>query len=264
MLELVLFETRLKALRRARAAGLDAAIVDLEWRGKHERQAGADTEVNRDRPDDLATLAAAGVARRYCRLEGPGRWDDDQLEAVLAAGATDLFLPMVTCADQVRALLDRVAGRARCGILLETPEAVARAAELATLPLHAVYVGLNDLAIGRGSAHLFVALTDGTVERLREIFAAVAFGVAGATSVDRGTPIPSPLLLGELARLRCDFTFLRRSFKRDTAEHDLAVEVERIRALWRRLVARAAGEVAADRARFLGAVERGFAVRGVT
>lgn len=261
MLELVLFESRPAALQRAVAAGVDAAIVDLEWRGKQERQVGADTEINRGLPSDLLALAAAGVTRRHCRLNGPGRWTADELEAVLAAGATDLLLPMVTHPEEVCSLLDRVAGRARCGVLVETPAAVACAADLAELPLASVYVGLNDLAIGRGSAHLFVAMVDGTVERLRATFSGIVFGVAGATVVDGGEPIPSPLLLGELARLGCDFTFLRRSFKRDVERRDLAVEVARIRALWRRLEAREAREIDVDRERFCRAVEVGFGAR---
>ena len=255
MIELVLFETRPDAVRRARAGGIDAGIVDLEWRGKRERQSGADTEINRDTPEDLATLAAAGLPRRWCRIEGPGRWTAADLESVLAAGATDVLLPMVTAPGEVCALLERLAGRARCGILVETPAAVAGAAELAELPLDCVYVGLNDLAIGRGSPHLFTALVDGTVERLRDVFSRVRFGVAGATRVDRGFPVPSALLLGELARLRCDFTFLRRSFKRDVEGCDLGVEVARIRELWRRLEARSAAAIAGDRERFLATVE---------
>jgi len=261
MLDLILFETRPDAARRALAGGLDACIVDLEWRGKRERQRGADTEVNRDSPRDLATLAAAGVPRRWCRLEGPKRWTARALEQVLEAGATDLLLPMVESPREARALLDAVAGRARCGILVETPAAVACAGELARLPLDLVYVGLNDLAIGRGSPHLFTALLDGTVERLRACFERVSFGVAGATVVDRGAPVPAPLLLGELARLRCDFTFLRRSFKRDVEGRDLGAEVARIRELWRGLESRPSREVDADRARFVATVAGSFAPR---
>jgi hypothetical protein len=258
VLDLVLFASAGPSAAAARAAGLEAGIVDLEWQDKSCRQAGADTEINRDRPDDLEPLRAAGIPRRLCRIDGPGRWTPHQVEAVLAAGATEILLPMVRDPAEVGALLEAVAGRAQCGILVETPEAVARAGELARLELDSIYVGLNDLAIGRGSAHLFVALLDGTVDRLRAVFSAHRFGVAAATTVDGGRPVPSRLLLGELARLDCGFTFLRRSFRRDLAGRDLATEVARIRSLWTELERRDAEEVAADRRRFVAAVESAF------
>jgi hypothetical protein len=262
MLDLVLFASVGPSAARARAAGLGSCIVDLEWQDKSRRQAGADTEINRDRPEDLEALRAAGISERLCRVDGPGRWTPHQIEAVLAAGATEILLPMVRDAADVRALLEAVDGRAKCGILVETPEAVARARELARLELDSVYVGLNDLAIGRGSSHLFVALLDGTVDRLRGAFAGRRFGVAAATTVDGGRPVPSRLLLGELARLDCGFTFLRRSFRRDLAGRDLATEVARIRSLWTELERRSPEQVAADRRHFVAAVETAFPTEG--
>ena len=77
-----------------------------------------------------------------------------------------------------------------------------------------MYVGLNDLAIERRSASIFEAITDGTVDRLREIFS-VPFGFGGLTLPDRGHPVPCRLLINEMVRLNCHFSFLRRSFHRD-------------------------------------------------
>lgn len=246
-LELVLFGHRPALVRRALEAGIGSLIVDLEQRGKEERQHGADTEINRDRPADLESLVAAGVPRRWCRVNPWGPWSDDEVAAVLAAGATHLLLPMVETPAQAEALLRRVDGRCAAGILVETREAVARAAELARLPLAAIYVGLNDLAISRGSACLFDALVDGTVERVREAFPDTPFGVAGVTVVDGGEPVPFPLLLGEMARLDADFSFLRRSFLRDAAERDWGREVAAVQRLWRQLRRRTEPQVAEQR-----------------
>jgi hypothetical protein len=51
------------------------------------------------------------------------------------------------------------------------------------------------------------------------------FGVAGLTRLDAGRPLSRRLLIGELARLGADVTFLRRSFLADTATKDLSREV---------------------------------------
>jgi hypothetical protein len=115
------------------------------------------------------------------------------------------------------------------------------------LPISRVFIGLNDLAIERGSASLFSALVDGTVDRVRAAFE-VPVGVAGLTVPDAGDPLPCRLMLGELARLRCGYTFLRRSFRRDILGRDLHVELPRIHAALDRAARRSAAEVQGDRA----------------
>ena len=92
-----------------------------------------------------------------------------------------------------------------------------------------MYLGLNDLAIERGTRNIFAAVADGMVERVREAFRA-PFGFAGLTLPDAGFPIPCRLLIGEMARLGCQFSFLRRSFHRDIRGRDLAIEIPRLRA----------------------------------
>jgi hypothetical protein len=88
-------------------------------------------------------------------------------------------------------------------------------------------VGLNDLAIDRACPNIFQAVIDGTVENIRQAFT-VPFGFAGLTLPDRGFPIPCRLLIGEMARLKCQFSFLRRSFHRDIQGRDLVIEVPRL------------------------------------
>jgi UDP-glucose 4-epimerase len=94
---------------------------------------------------------------------------------------------------------------------------------------------------------------DGTAEHVRRALD-VPFGVAGLTLPDRGRPVPSRLLAGELARLGADFTFLRRSFWADTAGHDLHVAVPRIAAACTAARRRTSAQVLADRADLVGAV----------
>lgn len=246
-LELVLFENDRAAAARALGAGIDGLIVDLEHAGKERRQEGADTEINAHRPDDLEVGRELGARLRYCRLEGPGRWRDAEVEEVLERGATHLLLPMVKRPAEVELLLARVGGRAAVGILVETVAAVEVAGELARLPIYGAFVGLNDLAIERRSRSLFAAMADGTVEKVRDAFAGLEFGFGGVTAIDRGEPLPARLLLAEMARLDTTFSFLRRSFRRDLVGRDAAHEVRRIREAWTALRARGAAEVDADR-----------------
>lgn len=226
------------------AVGITSCIADWEWRGKEQRQAGADTEINRYGAEELRGLAEVGVPTRLCRLNRLGSWTGLEVETAISAGATHLFLPMVEYPYEVEVLLTLVAGRCPVGILLETAAAASKAADFASLPLFAVYVGLNDLAIDLGNPSIFTTLADGTIDQIRQALPATRFGVGGATVVDRGTPIPFPLLLGEMARLGTSFTFLRRSFRRDIEGRSWAEELGRIQDLWTRMQTRDDNSVA--------------------
>ena len=189
-LELFLFTTDVQLAQRAARAGIDGLVVDWERRGKHARQHGADTEINAHTIRDLESLRAATPAPILCRVNAHGPWTADELEAAIAGGANEILLPMVRSADDVLAVLEVVRGRTGVGILVETLAAVSCADELGRLPLSRVYVGLNDLAIERGSTTIFDAVADGTVERVRDAFG-IPFGFAGLTDPRAGTPLPS-------------------------------------------------------------------------
>jgi len=223
-----LFSTDPSFAARAVRAGAAGVIVDWERRGKRERQAGADTQVNADTPADLARIRAATSGRVLCRVNGWGRGSEREIDQAVALGADEVLLPMVRRPSEVDAALAAIRGRCGLGILVETTEAVRRVDELVRRPVARLYVGLNDLMIDRGGRTLFAALVDGTVDRVRAaVPARIPFGVAGLTLPDRGAPIPCRLLAAELARLDADFTFLRRSFTADVAGRDLAVELPR-------------------------------------
>jgi hypothetical protein len=248
--QLLLFTTEVALARECLAAGVDSVVVDWETKGKHERQLSHDTEINADSPEDICQLRQIPDARVYCRVNAYGPGTADEVDLAIDAGATDLFLPMVTSPTEAARFLECVAGRARAGILVETLAACAQAAALARLPWDAVYVGLNDLAIDRGSSSIFAPLADGLALQVRNCFSDVPFGIGGLTVVDQGHPIPCLLLMGELQRLRCDFTFLRRSFKRDIVGRDIPREVRRIRQCWMWMESRTKLEVERDHRRF--------------
>lgn len=254
-LELVLFATREAQVRQALGAGVSSFICDWECRGKYARQSSADTEINAETVDDLRALTQSGAPRRYCRINAHGAWTAEEVEQALAAGATHLLLPMVRGRAEVDAVSAMVNGRCHLGILIETVDALDHLDDLSQCDVECVYIGLNDLALSRGSKSIFDALVDGSVDRARSAFAGVRFGCAGVTAVDAGSPIPCGLLLAELARLRCDFTFARRSFRRDMVSRDLGREVALIQETWRRLGARSASEIDRDRGALVRAVE---------
>jgi hypothetical protein len=251
--ELFLFSTDPYTVSRHAEAGVDGFIVDWERLGKETRQAGADTEINTGTPADLRRVRAATKARVVCRVNQHGPWTAAEVEDAVANGADEILVPMVRSPDEVSDVIALAAGRCGVGILVETVDAVRCAKELARLPISRVYVGLNDLSIERGSRSIFEALADGLVDGIRPLFP-VPFGLAGLTLPESGRPIPCRLLIGEMARLSCDFSFLRRSWRRDTAGREPAAAVARIRSAIEGAWRRNAAEVARDRAELVEAI----------
>ena len=244
--KLILFSTDPSFIARAVAAGVDSIIVDWENRGKSTRQAFADTQINHDTLDDLKRVRKSTEAHVICRVNQWGPWTRLEIEDVIEAGANEILLPMVQTVEEVEGVLKQVNGRCGVGILVETRAAIDLAQNLGSLPLSLVYVGLNDLSIGRGTPNIFTPLVDGMLETVRRFFP-MPFGFGCLTLPELGTPIPCRLLIGEFARMDCQFSFLRRSFHRDIQGRDMATEIPRIHEALRKAFQRTPEEVEQDR-----------------
>jgi hypothetical protein len=244
--ELFLFSTDREFVQEAVAAGIDGIIVDWEVTGKRCRQAGADTEINADTVQDLTRVRSYVDARVLCRINPPGESTKNEVEAAIGAGTDEILVPMVRSPSELERVLEIAGGRCGVGTLIETREAVARARELAELPIARAYVGLNDLAIERHTANIFGAVADRTVERVRRAVDR-PFGFGGLTLPNRGHPIRCRLLIGEMTRLDCGFSFLRRSYRRDVPSGAQGDSIARLRKALAAAARRAPRQVEHDR-----------------
>lgn len=242
----ILFSTDPSEIREAVPSGIAGVIVDWENKGKGERQASADTQINYATVDDLERVRACTRAPVICRINETGAHTPLEIEAAIAAGASEVLLPMVRSPREVAEALRLARDRCGVGILVETCAAVAAAGELGRLPLSRVYVGLNDLAIDGGIRNIFWPVLGDTVERVRRHFR-VPFGFAGLTVIDEGAPISCRLLIAEMARLDCQFSFLRRSYHRDIQGRSPRVEIPRMIEAVERARRRNAEQVWSDR-----------------
>lgn len=245
-LQLILFETQPVRARAAQAQGISGFIFDVERRGKTERQHEFDTEISSTTLDQLATFVAQSRIRPICRIDSWHSGTPSDVELAIESGAGELILPMVRTVTEVERLLALVAGRIPVGIMVETNEILDCLSEISRLPLARVYVGLNDLMIIRGGRNLFEPMIDGTIDKIRSQIGPLCFGVAGATHIDHGFPVPFRLLLAEMARLEVDFTFLRRSFHRDVRPDEIGAALRGILEHWRDLQMRSSSEIAKD------------------
>jgi hypothetical protein len=234
----------------ATRAGVAGIIVDWEFRAKERRQAGFDTEINEGTSETLAAIRAATDAPVICRINNHPESRRHELLLACQLGADEVLLPMVRTLAEVQDCLAVLPPGRKLGILAETGESLALAAELSSLPLSRVYVGLNDLLIQRGSGHLFSPLIDGTLKRFRDAYTG-HLSVGGVTLPEKGHPISSRLLMAELARIGCDYGVARRSFRRDIPLDQLPAGVAAIQAEWRALRLRPTSVVESDRQAFV-------------
>ncbi|MBX7150014.1 hypothetical protein K1X84_00140 [bacterium] len=231
--ELWLFYHNLPFALAALQAGVTGLIVDWENQNKKSRQNGFDTQINHHTYDDLVKLRKESNHPIICRINGVDSNTPDEIEKALDAGANEILVPMVRSQREIDLVITYVRERCGVGIMIETCDAITILKDLAELPLSRAYVGLNDLRIDRirlglPSANLFSPFADGTVDHVRRFFKGT-FGLAGLTLPEKGTPIPCRLLMSEMARLRCKFSFLRRSFIADVQQDLLPGCVKHIR-----------------------------------
>ena len=211
---LFLFYSNLKATLAIARKGVHGIVVDWEANSKYGRQRGYDTQVNTHTVADLEELRIHTQLPIICRVNGGKNLDAFEINLAVETGANEILLPMVQSLKEVEKVLKIINGRCELGILIETIWSVGNAKMLSTLPISRAYFGFNDYAIETGESNIFLPLLDGTVESVRSAFS-IPFGFAGLTHPALGSPISCILILKEMVRLHCDFTFLRRSFYRD-------------------------------------------------
>ncbi len=197
------------------ASSIDTVIIDWEHIGKHHRQLDYDTEINHQDVNDLRALRERYSGTIVCRINGFPHFSADEIRLAIDNGADIILLPMVKGPDHMEQALAVINNHAKLAIMIETQEAVNRLDELMALSPYFSYFGLNDYAISAGHPHLFTALAQDVIEKVAQRLSNLSFGFGGLTHPALGEPIPSYLLLAEMLRLQCDFTFLRRSFYRD-------------------------------------------------
>ena len=250
--------------QHAISSGVDRIFVDLEIHGKLERQGHRDTLISGHSIHDVENVRAAiGHAELLVRVNPLHPHTHEEVDAVIAAGADLLMLPMFEKAEEVMYFVDIVQGRAKVILLVETPSAMKDFRCILRVPgIDEIYVGLNDLHISLKLDFMFELLADGSVEKMaancQEV--GIPFGFGGIARMDEGL-LPGDLVLAEHLRLKSTAVILSRTFHRAStsldeihSNLDFAREVHRLRECETRLAQRDNSEVEADHRRLLQGV----------
>ena len=232
MLNLMYITNDPEIAKIAEANGVEYLFVDMEYLGKAERQFGRDTVLFHHTVEDVRNVRAALTSSRLLVRVNPIHEtgsdygsSEEEIEAVIAAGADAIMLPYFKTVEEVRTFLGLVDGRAETMLLLETPEAVSVLEDILALDgIDCMHIGLNDLSIGMGRPFLFQLLADGTVESLcsRIRAAGIPYGFGGIASLGKGD-LQAEYVIAEHDRLGSRYAILSRSFCNANITADLDV-----------------------------------------
>ncbi len=205
----------------AQECGVDRIFVDMEYIGKDARQNGLNTVKSFHTVEDVKALRKIlnksellvrinpihQATENYCSSE-------DEINAVIEAGADIIMLPMAKTAEELKTFTDLVNGRTKTLFLLETAEAAENTSNiLDTCRVNEVHIGLNDLHLSYGKSFMFELLADGTVDKLCNKIKAynIPYGFGGIARLGYGM-LPAEYVITEHYRVGSSMAILSRSF----------------------------------------------------
>lgn len=201
--------------RIAEKNGVDWIFVDLEIKGKKERQGHLDTVISGHDIEDVKHIKSVlSTSKLLVRTNPINEGSKDEIDRVIQYGSDILMLPYFKHKEEVEAFTEYVAGRAEVCLLLETPQAVENIDSILSVPgIDYVHIGLNDLHLGYGMKFLFELLADGTIDRICDKIRKynLPYGFGGIARLGRGD-LKAEYILGEHYRLGSSMVILSRSF----------------------------------------------------
>lgn len=208
----------------AQAAGVDRIFLDLELRGKEERQGHLDTVISHHSIEDVRRLKAVLTsAQLLVRVNSMYAGSEAEINKVIADGADIVMLPYFKTVKEVSDFVSICKGRVKTCLLFETPEAVEHIDEILAVPgVDEVHVGINDLHLGYHLNFMFELVANGTVETLCRKFAekGIPYGFGGVGRPGSNVALPAERILAEHYRLGSSQVILSRAFCDMSKIHD--------------------------------------------
>ncbi len=214
-LELMYITNNPKVAKIAQNAGVDRIWIDMEYKGKEERQAGMNTVKSHHTVEDLKALRPIiTTSALMVRVNPIDNNSEKEINDVIDAGAEYVMLPMFKTKAEVEKFIGLVNGRAKTILLIETAEAVENIEEIIKLKgIDEIHIGLNDLHLAYKRKFMFELLSDGTVEKICNIISKknIPYGFGGIARLGYGT-LPAEKVIAEHVRLGSTRAILSRSF----------------------------------------------------
>ena len=256
-LNLIYITNRPEIALIAEMNGVQRIMVDMETLGKEERQKNMNSVKSHHVVADVEAIAKVLTkSELLVRINPWHGGSPEEIEAVIAAGADSIMLPMWKSPEEVDAFLRTVNGRVHTTLLLETKEAEeCLDAVLAHPMIGDIHIGLNDLHLSYGLAFMFELYTNGVVERICKKCKAkgILYGIGGIARLGNGL-VSSEYIIMEHYRLGSTGAILSRAFCNldnvqdlDTIRRLFAQELAKIRSYEETLPSKSVAEYEANR-----------------
>lgn len=256
-LNLIYITNRPEVALIAEENGVQRVMVDMETLGKEERQKNMNSVKSHHTVEDVAAIARVLTKTQLLVRINP--WHEhsrSEIEAVIAAGADSIMLPMWKSPEEVDGFLTAVNGRVRTTLLLETREAEACLDAVLEHPLlDGIHIGLNDLHLSYGLTFMFELYPNGVVEGICRKCRAkgIPFGIGGIARLGGGL-VPSEYIIMEHYRLGSTAAILSRAFcnadelvDTDAIGQVFSQELKKVRAYEEMMSAKTAAEYEENR-----------------
>ena len=266
MIKLMYITNEPEIAKIAENNGVDRIFIDLEIKGKEERQGNLDTVISKHNINDVEKIKKTlKKAELLVRVNPINENSKNEIDSVIEQGADIVMLPFFKTEEEVQTFIKIIDKRVKVCLLCETPEAVACIDNILKKDgIDEIHIGLNDLHLGYKKKFMFELLTDGTVEKLCNKFskAGIKFGFGGIARIGMGT-LPAEHIITEHYRLGSSMAILSRSFCNTKMVTDLKeIEVifkkgiEDIRNFEEELIFKDDGEFEKNKKRIEKAVEQ--------
>ena len=207
----------------AEQAGVDRIFIDLETRGKKERQGHLDTVISNFNFEDIKKVKKSLKKSKIITRINP-LYDETEIEVEKAidCGTDIIMLPMFKTKNEVKKFITFVDGRVQTCLLLETSQSLVRVHEILEVKgIDEIHIGLNDLHLSLGLDFMFELLSGGIVEYLCNIIrkSGIKYGFGGIARIGEGA-LPAEHIIAEHIRLGSEMVILSRSFHKKSSSID--------------------------------------------
>lgn len=214
MLNLMYITNKPSVAKIAENNGVDRIWVDLEIKGKRERQEAGAWITDHTIEDVYAVKKALSFAKLLVRINPWNEESPAEIESVIEAGADIIMLPMWKSIDEVDAFFNAVNRRVKTILLLETKEAGECLDKVILKEPDEIHIGLRDLSLSYGIDSIFdlynTDILSKITQKLREN--SVKFGIGGIGKFGIGLrPGPESILI-ENMRMGASSVILSRTF----------------------------------------------------
>lgn len=204
-----------KIAQIAERSGVDWIFIDLEIKGKIERQGHLDTVISNHKTSDIKPIKKVlSKSKLLVRVNPIHRDSVKEIDEVIKEGAEIIMLPYFKTKQEVEDFIKIVNKRIMTCILLETPEAVENLDDILQVKgIDYIHIGLNDLHLGYNMKFMFELLSNGTVEKIINKIQNynLPYGFGGIAQIGQGS-LPAEKIIAEHYRLKSSMVILSRSF----------------------------------------------------